>query len=86
MDGAVVSRVPLTRYLLLNKPAGYVTTRVDPRGRSVVFDLLPPQPVRLFSVGRLDYRTEGLLLLTNDGELAHRLMHPGFGYERVYDA
>jgi pseudouridine synthase len=52
----------------------------------VVFDLLPPQPVRLFSVGRLDYESEGLLLLTNDGELAHRLMHPKFGCERVYEA
>ena len=86
VDGKPLSPVPHARYLLLNKPAGYVTTRVDPRGRPVVFDLLPPQPVRLFSVGRLDYWTEGLLLLTNDGALAHRLMHPRFGCRRVYEA
>ena len=86
VDGKLVSPAPRARYLLLNKPAGYVTTKADPRGRPVVFDLLPPQPVRLFSVGRLDYWTEGLLLLTNDGELAHRLMHPRFGCKRVYEA
>jgi pseudouridine synthase len=86
VDGTLVSPAPPKRYLVLNKPAGYVTTRFDPRGRPVVFDLLSPQPVRLFSVGRLDYWTEGLLLLTNDGALAHRLMHPSFGLERVYEA
>ena len=86
VDGTLVSPAPRARYLLLNKPAGYVTTKVDPQGRPLVFDLIPPQPVRLFSVGRLDYWSEGLLLLTNDGALAHRLMHPSFGFVRVYEA
>jgi pseudouridine synthase len=86
VDGKVVRASQPKRYLLLHKPAGYVTTRADPRGRSVVFDLLPREKTRLFTVGRLDYGTEGLLLLTNDGELAHRLLHPRFGCEREYEA
>ncbi|MGI8683488.1 MAG: pseudouridine synthase [Acidimicrobiales bacterium] len=70
-------------YYLLNKPRGVVTTASDPEGRPIVVDLVPAQP-RVFPVGRLDTDTEGLLLLTNDGELAHRLTHPSFGVEKEY--
>lgn len=71
-------------YLLLNKPAGYVTTAKDPAGRPVVTDLVRDVPARLFSVGRLDLTTEGLLLLTNDGDLAQRLAHPRHEVEKTY--
>jgi 23S rRNA pseudouridine2605 synthase len=68
---------------LLNKPTGVVTTASDPQGRPTVVELVPSEP-RVFPVGRLDADTEGLLLLTNDGELAHRLTHPSFGVEKEY--
>lgn len=76
-------RAPM-RYLILHKPSGCVTTVADEKGRPTVFDLLKRQPVRLFPVGRLDFNTEGLLLLTNDGPLANRLLHPRYGMPRVY--
>ena len=76
-------RAPM-RYLVLHKPAGCVTTADDEKGRPTVFDLLKHQTVRLFPVGRLDFNTEGLLLLTNDGPLANRLLHPRYGMPRVY--
>src|SRR3978361_1249096 len=63
-------------YLALNKPAGFITAMSDPHGRRTVGDYLADQPERLFHVGRLDADTEGLLILTNDGEFAHRLAHP----------
>jgi len=85
VDGKLVEQEPLA-YYLLNKPKGYVTTASDPDGRQTVFDLIPDAPVRLFAVGRLDYNTEGVLLLTNDGELAHALMHPSRGVDKVYHA
>ena len=85
VDGKPVEQEPLA-YFLLHKPKGYVTTASDPDGRPTVFDLMPEAPVRLFPVGRLDYNTEGVLLLTNDGELAHALMHPSRGVEKVYHA
>jgi 23S rRNA pseudouridine2605 synthase len=72
-------------HLLLNKPAGVVTTARDPQGRRTVVDLVPPEP-RVVPVGRLDAETTGALLLTNDGELAHRLAHPRYGVEKVYEA
>lgn len=73
------------RYVLLHKPAGYVTSRVDSRGRPLVFDLLPEDLRDLAPVGRLDFLTEGLLLMTNDGELAYHLTHPRYQVPRVYE-
>jgi 23S rRNA pseudouridine2605 synthase len=72
------------KYYLVHKPTGCLCTNDDPAGRLRVVDLLPPSDTRLFTVGRLDENTEGLLLVTNDGELAHRLAHPRFQVERVY--
>ena len=76
-------RAPM-RYMILHKPSGCVTTTHDEKGRPTVFSLFKHQPVRLFPVGRLDFNTEGLLLLTNDGPLANRLLHPRYGTPRVY--
>lgn len=73
-------------YYLVNKPSGCLCTTSDPSGRPRVVDLVPPSEARLFTVGRLDENTEGLILVTNDGELAHRLAHPRFQVERVYRA
>lgn len=90
VDGVSVGGVPLKRYILLNKPQGYVTTVSDPQGRPTVMELLPKDylvgPKRLYPVGRLDRDTEGALLLTNDGELAHRLLHPSLGVHKEYRA
>ena len=73
-------------YVLLNKPAGVVTTARDPQGRLTVVDLVAGHESRLVPVGRLDADTTGALLLTNDGELAHRLAHPRYEVEKVYEA
>lgn len=81
-------RVPVRRdlvHLLLNKPRGVVTTANDPEGRTTVTDLVPPSP-RVYPVGRLDRDTEGLLVMTNDGELANRLAHPRYEVEKTYVA
>lgn len=86
LDGVRVSAENTRLYLLLNKPAGYLVTSVDPQGRPTVFDLLEGIKSRIFSVGRLDYDTEGVLLLTNDGELAHRLTHPSHKIIKGYQA
>ncbi len=83
VDGVPISVRPGLVHYLLNKPAGVVTTASDPQGRPTVLDLVPSEP-RVFPVGRLDAATEGLLLLTNDGELAHRLTHPSFGVAKEY--
>ena len=85
VDGAVVRLPDEPTYLLLNKPVGVVTTMRDPQGRPTVADLLPGGS-RVVPVGRLDYETSGVLLLTDDGELAHRLLHPRFGVEKTYRA
>jgi 23S rRNA pseudouridine2605 synthase len=83
VDGVPVSvREGLVHYLL-NKPPGVVTTASDPQGRPTVVELVPAEP-RVFPVGRLDADSEGLLLLTNDGDLTHRLTHPSFGVEKEY--
>src|SRR6187455_2132261 len=74
------------RYLLLNKPRGYVTTRSDPEHRPTVLDLLRGVKEYVYPVGRLDYESEGLLILTNDGDLAARLTHPSHEVARVYEA
>lgn len=73
-------------YILLNKPRGYVTTTKDERGRKTVLDLLSGVGERVYPVGRLDYNTEGLLLLTNDGELTNQLIHPKFAINKTYAA
>ena len=85
VDGAPVGVRPDLVHYVLNKPAGVVTTADDPQGRPTVVGLVPNEP-RVFPVGRLDVDTEGLLLLTNDGELAHRLTHPSYGVEKEYVA
>jgi 23S rRNA pseudouridine2605 synthase len=71
-------------YWLVNKPRGYLCTNHDPSGRPLALDLVPHIAQRVYTVGRLDEDSEGLLLLTNDGDLAHRLMHPRFGVEKAY--
>jgi len=71
-------------YIMLHKPKGYLTTATDPESRRTVMELLPRTPQRLFPVGRLDRDSEGLLLLTSDGEMANRLAHPRYGIERFY--
>src|SRR5919109_3230110 len=74
------------RYIVMNKPKGYVTTRKDPEGRKTVMDLLDGVREYVYPVGRLDYETDGLLLLTNDGELAAQLTHPRHQVDRTYEA
>jgi 23S rRNA pseudouridine2605 synthase len=83
VDGAQIGvRAGLVHYLL-NKPAGVITTASDTHGRPTVIDIVPSEP-RVFPVGRLDADTEGLIILTNDGDLAHRLTHPSYGVEKEY--
>jgi pseudouridine synthase len=86
VDGVAVAREPL-RYWLLNKPRGVLSTCHDPEGRRTVLELLPAaaRTERLFPVGRLDLDSEGLLLLTNDGEIAQVLLHPSLGTIRTYE-
>jgi 23S rRNA pseudouridine2605 synthase len=86
VDGRRIHIERRRRYILLNKPRGYLTTRRDPKGRPTVLDLLKGVTEYVYPVGRLDYDSEGLLLLTNDGELAARLTHPRHEVERVYEA
>jgi 23S rRNA pseudouridine2605 synthase len=83
VDGVPVIVDDTRVYWLLNKPAGHVTTASDPQGRPTVLELVPSEP-RAFPVGRLDLETEGLLILTNDGELAELLTHPRHGVEKTY--
>jgi 23S rRNA pseudouridine2605 synthase len=86
VDGRRIKAAERLRYILLNKPAGVVTTRSDPQRRRTVIDLLAGVREYVYPVGRLDYDTEGLLLLTNDGDLAAALTHPRHGVERTYEA
>ena len=84
VDGMRVTAPTGTVHLALNKPKGMVTAMTDPEGRPTVGDLVEGRKERLFHVGRLDADTEGLLLLTNDGELAHRLTHPSYAVPKTY--
>jgi 23S rRNA pseudouridine2605 synthase len=84
VNGKLV-HVALPFTIMLHKPAGFVSTRRDPHARDTAFDLLPTKFSRLFNIGRLDAQTEGLLLLTNDGELAQRLTHPRYKIEKEYE-
>src|SRR6266403_2224951 len=84
VDGELV-RVAPPLTIMLYKPAGFVSTRKDEHARDTVFDLLPKKFSRLFNIGRLDAQTEGLLLLTNDGELAQRLTHPRYKIQKEYE-
>ncbi len=85
VDGREVRRAERMRYMMLYKPAGYVSTVRDPQGRPTVMDLLADVPERVFPVGRLDRETEGLLLFTNDGAFAYRMMHPKFEMRKTYE-
>lgn len=86
VDGRRIKLAERHRYILLHKPRNYMTTRHDPQKRATVLDLLGGVREYVYPVGRLDYDSEGLLLLTNDGDLAARLTHPSHGVERVYEA
>jgi len=85
LDGKPVTLRTNRIVLAFYKPSGCVTTASDPQGRRTVLDFFPDFEERIFPVGRLDYDAEGLLLLTNDGELANRLLHPRYGISKVYD-
>ena len=84
VDGRLISLETERIYLMLHKPKGYVTTLSDPQGRPIVTDLLNGVAARVYPVGRLDYDSEGLLILTNDGEFAQRLQHPRYGIPKTY--
>ncbi len=85
LDGKPLPAPAAKRYIMLHKPRGYVTTLSDEKGRPDVSALVESCGVRVYPVGRLDMDSEGLLLLTNDGEFANRLMHPRHQVEKVYD-
>ena len=84
LDGQAIHPETVKRYVMYHKPAGEVTTARDPEGRACVLDHFRDEPVRLYPVGRLDYDSEGLLLLTNDGALTERLLHPSHQVEKTY--
>jgi 23S rRNA pseudouridine2605 synthase len=84
VDGKLV-HLERAMTIALHKPAGFVSTRSDPSARDTIFNLLPPKFPRLFNIGRLDAQSEGLLLLTNDGNLAQHLTHPRFKIEKEYE-
>ncbi len=84
VEGQKVDRGRNPRYILLNKPTGVVCTTSDPQGRKVITDCIPSRYKGVYPVGRLDYNSEGAMLLTDDGELANRLAHPRYGVEKVY--
>ena len=84
VDGKLL-HVARALYIMLHKPRGFVSTTRDPHARDTIFDLLPPKFPRLFNIGRLDAQSEGLLLLTNDGDLAQRLTHPRYKIDKEYE-
>lgn len=85
VDGQMIAREEHV-YFLLYKPTGYITSVTDPQGRRTVLDLMRGVGARIYPVGRLDYDTSGLLLLTNDGEFAHYITHPRYELDKVYEA
>jgi 23S rRNA pseudouridine2605 synthase len=85
VNGKIIARERPV-YFLLNKPIGYITSVTDPQGRKTVLDLMNRVQERIYPVGRLDYDTSGLLLLTNDGEFANHIMHPRHELDKVYEA
>ncbi|MEE2709723.1 MAG: pseudouridine synthase [Gemmatimonadota bacterium] len=84
IDGRMVTLRPHSVYCMLNKPVGYLTTVTDPHGRKTVMELLKGIPERIYPVGRLDFDTDGLLLITNDGSLSNALTHPRYQIEKEY--
>lgn len=84
IDGVPLASAPKRVYLLMNKPRGFITSVQDEQGRKTVIDLLPPETPRVYPVGRLDLNSEGLLLLTNDGELCQHLIHPSHHVDKTY--
>lgn len=86
VEGKALAMQTSKVYVLLNKPVGYITSAQDQFGRSTVLDLVSDVPERIFPIGRLDYDTEGLLILTNDGELTYRITHPSHNVDKTYRA
>lgn len=86
VDGKVIKGTESKVYILLNKPTGYITSAKDQFGRPTVLDLLKGVNIRVFPIGRLDYDTEGLIILTNDGELAYTITHPKHNIDKTYRA
>lgn len=86
VDGIPAVATPAKRWYVMNKPTGVIVSRGDTHGRTTVYDLLGPETAGVFSVGRLDFDTSGVLIFTDDGDAAHRLTHPSFGIEKVYRA
>lgn len=84
LSGKVIKPILTHTYILLNKPKGYLTTRQDPENRKTIYDLLPKDNTSLFSVGRLDYMTSGLIIITNDGDFAQQVSHPSFETQKLY--
>ena len=86
VDGVVIKPVEIKLYIVLNKPRKVMTTLQDPFKRKTIADYVKSMKYRVYPIGRLDYDTEGVLILTNDGELAFRLAHPRFGVKKIYEA
>ena len=86
VNGNIIESAPKNVYIMLNKPKGYITSVMDDRDRLTVTDLVSDLDVRLFPVGRLDYNTSGMLLMTNDGEFAYQMTHPKHRIEKTYMA
>ncbi|HUA09630.1 MAG TPA: pseudouridine synthase [Candidatus Acidoferrales bacterium] len=86
VSGTPIAPIAQTAYLVVHKPAGVMTTMRDPQGRRTIAELIPKRMPRVVPVGRLDYDTAGVLLMTNDGDLANRLLHPRYGVEKTYRA
>ena len=86
VDGKTIRMTQKMEYIMLNKPVGYVTTVSDDKGRNTIMDLVSDIPTRVYPVGRLDYDTEGLLILTNDGDLTYKITHPKNNIEKTYVA